>query len=185
MAVRVGREEAVASMSEIFRRYGYEGASLKRLSDASGLGRSSLYHHFPNGKEDMAAAVRDWIVEQVRDDVISVLRGEGDPQQRLSKALQALSTFYAGGRKGCLIEFFSMAGAQEAVPGLAQSLAEPLMASFQKLGRDAGFATREAKLAAEQALVEFQGGLVVARAVGTPEAFTRALKRIEALFQPA
>ena len=81
MAVRVGREEAVASMSEIFRRYGYEGASLKRLSDASGLGRSSLYHHFPNGKEDMAAAVRDWIVEQASARATS----RGSTQRRLNR----------------------------------------------------------------------------------------------------
>ena len=55
----LAKEEVVARLMKVFRREGYEGASLSRLSEATGLGRSSLYHHFPRGKEDMAAAVLD------------------------------------------------------------------------------------------------------------------------------
>ena len=51
------REEVVDRLTRVFRREGYDGASLARLSEATGLGRSSLYHHFPRGKEDMADAV--------------------------------------------------------------------------------------------------------------------------------
>ena len=51
------REEAIAQLSKVFRQYGYEGATLARLSAATGLRKASLYHHFPKGKEKMAAAV--------------------------------------------------------------------------------------------------------------------------------
>ncbi|MFD2271320.1 TetR/AcrR family transcriptional regulator [Undibacterium arcticum] len=49
----------VDSIISVFRSEGYEGASLAKLSEATGLGRSSLYHHFPMGKEDMANAALD------------------------------------------------------------------------------------------------------------------------------
>ena len=41
----------------VFRRYGYEGASLTRISAATGLKRSSLYYRFPGGKPEMVGAV--------------------------------------------------------------------------------------------------------------------------------
>ena len=51
------KADIVRKLADVFSRHGYEGASLKLLSQATGLGRSSLYHYFPNGKEDMASAV--------------------------------------------------------------------------------------------------------------------------------
>ena len=50
------REEIIPLLAEVFRTQGYEGASLSRLGEASGLGKGSLYNFFPGGKEEMAAA---------------------------------------------------------------------------------------------------------------------------------
>ena len=47
------KEEVVERLLAVLRRDGFEGASLSVLSEATGLGRSSLYHHFPDGKSDM------------------------------------------------------------------------------------------------------------------------------------
>ncbi|MEM8810542.1 MAG: TetR/AcrR family transcriptional regulator, partial [Cyanobacteria bacterium P01_G01_bin.38] len=41
------KDAAIAKLTPVFRRYGYEGASLSMLSKATGLGKASLYHHFP------------------------------------------------------------------------------------------------------------------------------------------
>lgn len=53
----MSKEEVIAQLTKVFRQYGYEGATLARLSEATGLGKASLYHHFPKGKEEMAAVV--------------------------------------------------------------------------------------------------------------------------------
>jgi len=51
------KAEIVGRLFIVFQDKGYEGASLADLSQATGLGKSSLYHHFPRGKEQMAEAV--------------------------------------------------------------------------------------------------------------------------------
>jgi len=47
-------ETILKGLAEVFRSKGYEGASLKDLSEATGLKKASLYHRFPNGKSEMA-----------------------------------------------------------------------------------------------------------------------------------
>ena len=44
-------------VAEVFRAHGYEGATLSVITEATGLGKGSLYHFFPGGKEELAAAV--------------------------------------------------------------------------------------------------------------------------------
>ena len=51
------RREVLRALGEVFRAHGYEGASLTLITDATGLGKGSLYHLFPGGKEQMAAEV--------------------------------------------------------------------------------------------------------------------------------
>ncbi|NJR74520.1 MAG: helix-turn-helix transcriptional regulator, partial [Scytonema sp. CRU_2_7] len=51
------KEKVIVQLTKVFRQYGYEGATLARLSEATGLGKASLSSPFPKGKEEMAAAV--------------------------------------------------------------------------------------------------------------------------------
>ena len=53
---RVGDAELIDKISRVFRQHGYEGATMSRLSAATGLERASLYHRFPGGKDEMVAA---------------------------------------------------------------------------------------------------------------------------------
>ena len=50
----MSRKEAIVKLIPVFRKHGYEGASITLLSKASGLGNI-----FPGGKSEMAAAVFD------------------------------------------------------------------------------------------------------------------------------
>ena len=51
------RIELLNALSDVFRKRGYEGATLAELAAAANLGRASLYHHFPGGKAEMARQV--------------------------------------------------------------------------------------------------------------------------------
>ena len=51
------RQDVIPLLAEVFREHGYEGASLALISEATGLGKGSLYNFFPDGKEEMAACV--------------------------------------------------------------------------------------------------------------------------------
>ena len=51
------RKRVLDQLIALFRRAGYDGVSISRISEATGLGRPSLYHYFPGGKDEMAHAV--------------------------------------------------------------------------------------------------------------------------------
>ena len=51
------RDRIVAATNELFRRSGYNGTSLRQVTDAAGAPTGSLYHFFPRGKAELAAAV--------------------------------------------------------------------------------------------------------------------------------
>ena len=73
MAATPASDTVLAALVQTFRQYGYEGASLSMLSEASGLGRSSLYHYFPNGKADMAQAALNWVLDSFQQLVLAPL----------------------------------------------------------------------------------------------------------------
>ena len=51
------RERLMTATAELFRRQGYNGTSLKQVTEAAGAPIGSLYHFFPGGKDDLAEAV--------------------------------------------------------------------------------------------------------------------------------
>ncbi len=171
-------EETQAAVLTTFRTYGWEGASLARLSAATGLGRSSLYHHFPNGKEDMALAAMDDAAAWFSELVLEPLAGEGAPAIRLGRAIAGLDRYYEKGGKACLVELFSVADASDAVRDGAKSLAMALIDAFAALAREAGFAKPEAKTRALHAVTDLEGALVLARALQSGDAFKASMARL-------
>src|SRR5689334_15238098 len=90
------KQEVLDRLTAAFRQFGYDGASLARLSKATGLGRSSLYHYFPNGKEDMAAAVLANAGARFEETVLAPLRAkDAPPRERLTRMVAGLAAFYA------------------------------------------------------------------------------------------
>ncbi len=177
-AAKSSKDEAIDAITDVFREFGFDGASLSRLSEASGLGRSSLYHYFPNGKDDMAQAAVERVSERASELVIGPLRAPGDPAMRVKAAAGGIAKFYEGGRANCLVNLFAFGEAGEAAPGAAKDMAAGLEDAFCAVARDAGFSPKEARLKAEHAIVEIEGALVVSRAQGSVAPFQRALARL-------
>src|SRR5919106_2553705 len=50
------RDRIVAAAAQLYGRYGYTGVGLKQVASESGAPIGSLYHFFPGGKEELAAA---------------------------------------------------------------------------------------------------------------------------------
>ena len=48
------REKLAWTAAKLFQERGYNGVGLTEILTASGLPKGSLYHHFPNGKADLA-----------------------------------------------------------------------------------------------------------------------------------
>lgn len=171
------RDELLAALGEVFRAHGYEGASLALISEATGLGKGSLYHAFPGGKEQMAeevlASIDAWFVREI----YQPLRNAGNPRDGIAGMFRGVDTYFRSGKRVCLIGVVALGGARdlfaERVKGYFVAWVDALAATLRKLGHAQG----EARHLAEQVVLEIQGALVLARALNDPRVFARALER--------
>ena len=84
-APQVAKDEIVDRLFAVFRDRGFEGASLADLSRATGLGKSSLYHHFPEGKEQMAQAVLERATAVIDSEILGAAQAAGDRRRRAAQ----------------------------------------------------------------------------------------------------
>lgn len=54
------RDRLIESTAELFRRQGYTATGVKQITDAASAPFGSMYHHFPDGKEDLGAHTIRW-----------------------------------------------------------------------------------------------------------------------------
>src|SRR3954467_4522965 len=95
------RPDMLDRLMDLFREKGFDGASLSDISESTGLGKSSLYHHFPDGKEEMALQVLSHLEEQLEQALFEPMRSTDPPARTLGHMLDAIDRFYDGGRKAC------------------------------------------------------------------------------------
>ena len=172
----IDNDSLFEKISAEFRADGYEGASLARLSEASGLKKASLYHRFPGGKEQMANEILDWEVSQLAQDVTRDLSADGSAHQRLTATAETLRAFYDGGASACLLN--RLTGSREALT----QFSSPVAGAFHAL-RDAitgvlvaeGQTADQAQARAVDALMLIQGALIYAQATDEPESFARVI----------
>lgn len=172
------REEVVLRLLAVFQKHGYDGASLADLSKATGLGKSSLYHYFPGGKADMARAVvgrvNRWLVETA----IQPLKAPGKPARRLARMLDALDSFYSGGRKCCVLGNLVVGSARGLVQAELKAAFELWIGALADLAAESGIPRAQARERAEDAVAMIEGALVVAGGRDDPAPFRRALRHI-------
>ena len=83
------REKILDVAEALFARRGYSGVGLREVATAAGLGKSSLFHHFPS-KTELYLAVLRRVFERIDTRVRSALRHDGGPVARLDAAIDAL-----------------------------------------------------------------------------------------------
>jgi len=172
------RGDVVPLLAEVFRTYGYEGASLARISEGTGLGKGSIYNFFPGGKDEMAEAVLANIDGWFRDQVFQPLRGCADAAQGVADMITAVGRYFLSGRKVCLVGVFALGHERDRFAVRVQAYfaewVDALAAALERGGRTA----QDARALAEDAVGGIQGALVLARAADEPALFMRALDRM-------
>ncbi|TDT46992.1 AcrR family transcriptional regulator [Maribacter spongiicola] len=173
-------EEILTGLTKVFRAKGYEGASLKDLSDATGLKKASLYHRFPNGKQEMANAVLSHLDYWVTNNVFKTLLNEEiTPQTRLKKGLAEIKRLYDDGNETCIFRALSMQAGVELFEEQIKNGMQEWIATFFNLGLALNFTKQEAEIMALQVLIEIQGSLIVCKGMGDIKIFETAVQQIE------
>jgi AcrR family transcriptional regulator len=172
------REKVLGSLISVFRNHGFEGASLSRFTESSGLIKASLYHRFPEGKEQMALAALTEIDRIFAAHVLAPIDSGGEPVQRLAVVAKRLDEFYEGGTQGCLLETLSGVGTPPSVRAHVKNTLNFWIAKFMQVSREAGIPAKEARIRAEGAVAAIEGALVISRAQESNREFKRSLESL-------
>lgn len=167
-----------------FRSGGFSGLSLSQISKATNLGKASLYHHFPGGKDQMALEVMRLAHAWIETEIVGPLVSNDRPEARLKVVLGKFNDFYECGEKACILEAMVATDAPASVKKQARLALILLVDGFKKLALDSRNNPEDALNTAEAAVVELQGALILSRGTQNRAVFKRALKRIERIFFP-
>src|ERR1700759_4630174 len=89
----------------LFRRQGYAATGLNQILDESGVKPGSLYHHFPQGKQQLAAAVVERSGAAIEQLLRRFLAGGLPVADIVDRWVDLLiDGLTAGGRDGCPVE---------------------------------------------------------------------------------
>jgi AcrR family transcriptional regulator len=170
------RPEILARLMDLFRDKGFDGASLSDISDSTGLGKSSLYHHFPKGKEQIALEVLGHLEAQLETALFEPMRSNGTPRQKLDRMFDTIDAFYDSGKKACLLErLCASVDARRFRRPLGRAFAKWIDA-VEALGIESGLPRALARARAEDMVVRIEGALVVSAGTGNSDVFARTIR---------
>lgn len=172
------RADIIPILAETFRAHGYKGTSLAVISEATGLGKGSLYHFFPGGKEEMADAVLANIDAWFKRSIFEPLRTGDDPRTAIATMFEQTTEYFDSGGRVCVVGLFALGDERDrfaaAISGYFREWTDCLAACLIRGGCDPA----TAQDLAEDTVAGVQGAIVLARSVRDRAAFTRAIERL-------
>jgi len=165
-------QELLQKLSGVFRDVGFSGASLAALSEATGLKKASLYHRFPDGKEQMAREVLLGTESWLSKHILTPLKTSAPPEERLHGMIRKLDEFYSGGKQACLLNMLSSAHIHQGpFTKLIKKILEAWITTLAAVLVDAGFDPSTARVRSQRAIALLQGSLVLSRGMGSTKPF--------------
>ena len=184
-AALLSRDEVVERLMRVVRRRGYDGASLAELSKATGLGRSSLYHHFPDGKDDMVRAVLSRLEHELRESVFDPLRRPGPARQRVDNMVKTLDAYYRGGREACVLGNLVLGTSRTRFWAELRAMFDEWIDALAAALADGGLSKPTARRRAEDAVMRIEGALILAGGMDDISLFGRMLKQLPGELLPS
>jgi TetR/AcrR family transcriptional regulator, lmrAB and yxaGH operons repressor len=179
------RAEVVRKIVKVFRQCGYEGTTLARISKATGLGKATLYYHFPSGKQEMAQAVLEYVGQWFGENILMPLQGEETPLERIKFMCDRLSEFYDCGRGACLLAIFTLGESESLFHEQVYQMLNAWIDSLTLILIETGIPAKEARQRSEDAIIQVQGALVLTRGLKSTQPFERVLQQLPAqLLEP-
>jgi TetR/AcrR family transcriptional repressor of lmrAB and yxaGH operons len=176
-AALITRDDAIARIAEVFRAQGFEGASLSAITEASGLGKGSLYNHFPGGKDEMATAVLAHVDAWFEAVVYAPLRDATDPRAAVAAMFRAVDVYFRSGQRICLVGAFALDATRDRFAAAVQDYFVRWITALAACLKRGG--ARQSRALAETAVAGIQGALVLSRALDEPAVFTRQLRQLQ------
>lgn len=160
------RDRLVTAATRLFRQRGYDGTGLAEILAEAGVPKGSLYHHFPEGKADLACAAADWTASEIIRVIDDSFRAAADWRQgvttfcyKMAKLFDILNSADACPIFGLLFE----GPDQDRFRAQAERSFDRIIAAAARYGEGFDLAPETANDAAETFIIGFQGSWTLAR----------------------
>ncbi|MEW6705003.1 MAG: TetR/AcrR family transcriptional regulator [Pseudomonadota bacterium] len=172
------KDALIDKLVDVVYDYGYDGATLSVISEVTGLGKASLYHHFPGGKEQMAAEVLAHSDRWGAEHIGRLLESGLSAEAKVRGLFQALDKVHTRAHQLTLMNVFTYGAARQV---FGPQVGERVKAGLQVLAellRQCGVPSADAEARALDAYIQIEGAMVLARTLDDLEVFRRVVRRL-------
>lgn len=167
------RDRIVAAAAQLYGRYGYSGIGLKQVAAESGAPIGSLYHFFPGGKDELAAAALRMSGDGYQTLVEGILENMPDLASGIEQsfALAAETLAASGYVDACWIETVALevASTNEPLRMVTAEIFERWIDSAAAWVESHGVAPEEARELGIAYITGLEGAFILARSLQSPE----------------
>jgi len=165
-AARPTKDRLIHSAATLFRTHGYHGVGLADVLADAKAPKGSLYHHFPNGKSDLAMAAATWASDEMLRLVAASFDGAGTFKAGATTLCYKLAKLFdLTGWDTCPIASTLFEGPDNTeMRDHASHIYEGWIAEVLDHAERLGLAEEDARAQAEHLFMLIQGGWTLARA---------------------
>jgi TetR/AcrR family transcriptional repressor of lmrAB and yxaGH operons len=182
------RAALVDTAAILFRRQGYAATGVNQILEQADVKAGSLYHHFPRGKQQLAAAVVDGVGTGIEQRLRELL----DSGRPVPNIVDGWIDLMASGlstdkRDGCPIEPIateSVNASAEVREASARAFGGWCLALADRLRTD-GWTAQEAEQTALAVIALIEGALILSRIAGEADALHAAKAAARTLLSSA
>jgi AcrR family transcriptional regulator len=77
-------EKILSTARRLFVKQGFTATSIRQVAESAGIGKATIYHHFPDKRAIVMALLQRNITRM--QDALQLVRAENDPRQRIQVA---------------------------------------------------------------------------------------------------
>lgn len=164
------QRKLISATSKLLRAKGFAATGINEITQESGVPRGSIYHHFPHGKEELAASAIDAAGQDISARLGRLLKRSGDD---VACAVEAFCEDYAqqlersGYRMGCPLATVTLEAAADV--DLIHAATKQAFASMLDIIREGllrqGLAEPQGSSTAISIICAIEGALLLAKAM--------------------
>ncbi len=179
-AIPETKQRLLRAGERLFRTQGYAGTGLKQLSQAAEAPWGSLYHFFPNGKEQLGAEIVTYAGELYRAGLQVALERFGDPAEAIERIFfgEAAILEKSDYRDGCPIASVTLdvASTNESLRVACANAFSGWLGTIALALSSAGAPADDATALAGFVLSCLEGAIVLSRATKSPTPLMQSAK---------
>ncbi len=161
------REKLLKASAVLFRQKGFHGVGVSEILAASGVPRGSLYHHFPDGKQDLALAAASWAKDGMLEIIDSAFGDASSYRQGATTLCHKIAKYFdiSGQWDGCPVSSILNDGpGNETFRASISDALESWITRIATHGERLGEPAKIARPQAEMLMIGIQGTWALARA---------------------